>query len=106
LPASADSLLSGDIAIEAFTCLLVFKNFFSFGLTWHSYDWLVHSGIKPVFMAVASVQVAVCLLTIPMYVFGKKNRSFWARHNIFFGIADAVADAPGKAWRRVRGGRN
>ncbi|KAF2810513.1 MFS general substrate transporter [Mytilinidion resinicola] len=81
-----------EISVEAFTCLLVFKNIFSFGLTWSSYDWLVQTGVKPVFMAVASVQVVVCLLSVPMYIFGKKNRSFVARHNVFFKISDKVAD--------------
>lgn len=57
---------AGEIAVEAFTCLLVFKNIFSFGLTWSGYDWLVAAGIKPVFMAVASVQLVICLLTVFM----------------------------------------
>lgn len=57
------------MAIEAFTCLLVFKNMFSFGLTWHSYEWLVHHGIRPVFNAISSVQLVICLLTIPMCKF-------------------------------------
>ncbi|KAF2842675.1 MFS general substrate transporter [Patellaria atrata CBS 101060] len=72
-----------DIAVEAFTCLIVFKNIFSFGLTWSAYDWLIETGIRKPFIAVASVQVAICCLTIPMYIFGKKNRSFFARHDIF-----------------------
>ncbi|KAK6430289.1 hypothetical protein LTR95_013557 [Oleoguttula sp. CCFEE 5521] len=72
-----------EIAIEAFTCLLVFKNIFSFGLTYSGYGWLVKNGVKPVFMAISSVQVVICLLAIPMYVLGKKNRSFFARHDIF-----------------------
>lgn len=71
-----------DIAVEAFTCLLVFKNIFSFGLTFNGYDWLVRGGIKPVFTTIASIQVGVCCLTVFMYVFGKKNRSFWARHDM------------------------
>lgn len=54
------------MSIEGFTCLLVFKNLFSFGLTFKGFDWIVQGHIKPVFMAVASVQVGVCLLTIPM----------------------------------------
>ena len=58
-----------DIAIEAFTCLLVFKNIFSFGLTFHGLDWLIQGGVKPVFMAIASVQVAVCCTTIVMCKF-------------------------------------
>ncbi|KAF2178501.1 MFS transporter-like protein [Zopfia rhizophila CBS 207.26] len=81
-----------DMSVEGFTCLLVFKNLFSFGLTFKGFDWLVQGQVKPVFMAIASVQVGVCLLTIPMYVFGKKNRSFFHRHNVFFNISDWVAD--------------
>ncbi|KAF2857410.1 MFS general substrate transporter [Piedraia hortae CBS 480.64] len=71
-----------EMAVEAFTCLLIFKNVFSFALTFDGYDWLVNHGIKHVFMAIASVQVVICLLSVFMYVFGKKNRSFFARHDL------------------------
>ena len=91
-----------NIAIEAFTCMMIFKNVFSFGLTWSGYDWLVKAGIKPVFVASGIVQAVVCCLTIPLCescsfyppaltwsltrpdkdIFGKKNRSFFARHDI------------------------
>lgn len=71
-----------EIAVEGFTCLLIFKNIFSFGLTFSGYDWLVQGGIKPVFIAISSVQVVICCLTILMYMYGKKNRSFFARHDI------------------------
>lgn len=39
---------------------------FSFGLTWSAYDWLVTIGILKTFYIIASVQVGVCLLSIPM----------------------------------------
>lgn len=55
-----------EIAVEGFTCLLVFKNIFSFGLTFSGYDWLVHAGIKPVFLAISSVQVVICCSTVLM----------------------------------------
>ncbi|RMJ22323.1 Mfs transporter [Aspergillus sp. HF37] len=71
-----------NVAVEAFTCLLIFKNIFSFILTFFAYNWIVDNGVKPAFMAVASVQVVICLLSIPMYVFGKWNRSFFARYDI------------------------
>ncbi|TAQ90463.1 hypothetical protein B7494_g1185 [Chlorociboria aeruginascens] len=71
-----------EIAIEAFTCLIIFKNFFSFGLTWSAYDWLVQNGVFSTFMIISSIQVGVCLLSIPMYIFGKRNRSFFHRHDI------------------------
>lgn len=70
------------IAIEAFTCLLLFKNIFAFILTYFAYDWVVTGGAKDVFMIIASIQVGICLLSIPMYVFGKRNRSFFYRHDI------------------------
>ncbi|KAG9242382.1 MFS transporter-like protein [Calycina marina] len=71
-----------DIAVEAFTCILIFKNFFSFGLTFKAYDWIVKKGIYTTFMAISSVQIVICLLSIPMYIFGKRNRSFFHRHDI------------------------
>ncbi|KAK8165716.1 synaptic vesicle transporter [Phyllosticta citribraziliensis] len=71
-----------ELAVEAFTAQMVFKNIFCFALTWKAYDWLVAAGVKPVFTAVASVQVVVCATTILMYVFGKRNRAFFARHDV------------------------
>ncbi|KAL8674675.1 MAG: hypothetical protein Q9168_000907 [Polycauliona sp. 1 TL-2023] len=58
--------VGGDIAVEAFTCLLIFKNMFSFALTWGAYDWLISTGISKTFYIVASIQVGICLLSIPM----------------------------------------
>ena len=55
-----------DIAVEGFTCLLVFKNIFSFGLTFSGYDWIVDLEPKRLFIIIGSVQVAVCMLTVPM----------------------------------------
>lgn len=52
--------------MEAFTCLLIFKNMFSFGLTWGAYNWLVAIGISRTFNIIASIQIGICLLSIPM----------------------------------------
>lgn len=57
---------TGEIAVEAFTCLMIFKNMFSFGLTWGAYDWLVAAGSLKTFYVIASIQIGVCLLSIPM----------------------------------------
>ncbi|PWW76241.1 MFS general substrate transporter [Tuber magnatum] len=70
------------IAIETFTCLLLFKNFFSFALTWEAFNWLRDTGTKDLFIYIASVQVAVCSLTLPMYFLGKISRDFMHRHDI------------------------
>ncbi|OQE82082.1 hypothetical protein PENNAL_c0038G05216 [Penicillium nalgiovense] len=71
-----------EMAIEAFTCMLVFKNMFSFVLTFFAYKWFAHGGIKHTMIVIGSIQVGICLLSVPMYVFGKWNRSFFARHDI------------------------
>ncbi|KAL4779094.1 major facilitator superfamily domain-containing protein [Aspergillus varians] len=71
-----------NIVIEAFTCMMIFKNIFSFVLTFYTYDWLVEAYVRKPFMAISSIQVAICALSIPMYIFGKWNRFFFARHDI------------------------
>jgi len=52
--------------VEAFTCLLIFKNMFSFGLTWNAYNWLLTAGTLKTFYIIASIQVGICLFSIPM----------------------------------------
>lgn len=48
--------------------MIIFKNFFSFALTFKAYGWLITNGSKatPVFKALGAVQVIVCALSIPM----------------------------------------
>ena len=58
--------VTGEIAIEAFTCLLVFKNMFSFVLTFYAYKWFAHGGMKDTMIIIGSIQVGICLLSIPM----------------------------------------
>jgi hypothetical protein len=66
--------ITGDMSIETFTCLLVFKNIFSFALTFKGFDWIVKAGsIKDVFVAVGCVQIAVCALTVPMCKYSFRN---------------------------------
>ncbi|KAF7502229.1 hypothetical protein GJ744_006427 [Endocarpon pusillum] len=74
-----------DIAVEAFTCLLIFKNMFAFILTYYAYDWItagISASVRSTFVIIGSIQVGICLLSVPMYVFGKRNRSFFFRHDL------------------------
>ncbi|CCC07192.1 unnamed protein product [Sordaria macrospora k-hell] len=70
--------------LEGFTAMIVFKNFFSFALTFKAWPWLIQSSVKAetIFNALGSVQLVVCLLTIPLYIYGKRLRSFSYRHDI------------------------
>ena len=58
--------LIGDLTIEGFTLMIIFKNIFSFILTFFAYDWLITGGIKHTMIAISIVQVVVCLVSIPM----------------------------------------
>lgn len=47
--------------------MIIFKNFFSFVLTFYAFDWITRGlGIKTTITVIASIQVAVCLTSIPM----------------------------------------
>ncbi|KAF6815062.1 major facilitator superfamily transporter [Colletotrichum sojae] len=71
-----------DLAIEGFTCMIIFKNLFSFGLTYSAYDWIIDGGIKKTMIAIASIQVVVCALSIPMYIYGKRVRAYFHEHDL------------------------
>ena len=71
-----------EIAVEAFTCLLIFKNIFSFLLAYFAYTWVFSMGIRELFVIFASIEVGLILLSVPMYVFGKRNRAFFYRHDL------------------------
>ncbi|PFH56855.1 hypothetical protein XA68_15850 [Ophiocordyceps unilateralis] len=70
-----------DITVEAFTLTIIFKNMFSFVLTWYAYDWVTHTGMRRLMVIIATIQVGVCLLSIPMYIWGKRIRAFFHRHD-------------------------
>lgn len=48
--------------------MIIFKNMFSFGLTFKAYAWLVanQTNATPVFNPIASVQLVICLTSIPL----------------------------------------
>ncbi|KAJ3484299.1 hypothetical protein NLG97_g7091 [Lecanicillium saksenae] len=70
-----------DLAVEGFTLTILFKNFFSFVVTYYALDWLIAGGIRRVLVIISILQVAICLLSVPMYIFGKRNRAFFHRHD-------------------------
>jgi hypothetical protein len=46
--------------------MIIFKNIFSFVLTFYAYDWVIGGGFELVFLIVASIQIGICLLSIPL----------------------------------------
>lgn len=71
-----------DNATEIFIMAMVFKNFFFYGLSNFINNWVASSGPETVFNIMGGISGALFLTSIPMYIFGKKYRSFWHRHNL------------------------
>jgi hypothetical protein len=53
--------------------MIIFKNFFSFALTFKAYDWIIDGGIRPTLIGISSIQIVVCLLSIPMCKFSRNR---------------------------------
>lgn len=100
--------LLGDLTIEGFTIMIIFKNIFSFGLTYSAYEWIIQDTFENVMIPIASIQVGICLLSVPLCklscqsmpnqiivfsrslslifptpdIFGKRIRAFYHRHDL------------------------
>lgn len=66
------------LAEEAFVAINT-RNFLTFGLTYFVNDWLAKDGPLKVFNVLGSCFLAVCALTIPLWVFGKRIRGSVAK---------------------------
>lgn len=67
---------------EAFAIMNFVKNMFAFGLTFYCNDWIAVQGVRDCFFVIGGITVAVSLTTIPMYIFGKRARSFTSRYRV------------------------
>ena len=56
------------------------KNLFASGLTMNLNDWITTQGVRNVSFTIEKVMVGVSLLTVPMYIWGKRTRSWTYRH--------------------------
>ena len=64
-----------DVSIEAAVFVVMVRNFFSFAAGKFLPPWLNESGTANTFYAIAGIQAALVLTTVPLYVFGKVIRS-------------------------------
>ena len=69
-----------NLAEEAFVAINA-RNLLTFGLTYFVVDWLAADGALLVFNVLGGLFLFVCLLTIPLWVFGKRMRSAIARNH-------------------------
>jgi MFS family permease len=56
------------------------RNLVTFGLTYFVNDWLARDGVLLVFSVLGATFLFVCLLTIPLWIFGKRIRSWIGRN--------------------------
>ncbi|KAK5084920.1 hypothetical protein LTR70_006391 [Exophiala xenobiotica] len=67
---------------EAFAIMNFIKNMFAFGLTFYVNDWIVQQGVRDCFFAIGGITIGCFLTTIPMYIFGKRARSWVFRYKV------------------------
>lgn len=53
-----------------------------FSLTNYVIRWWETQGVKNLCGTMAGITALLCLLALPMYIFGKRYRAFWNRYNI------------------------
>ncbi|TFK48070.1 MFS general substrate transporter [Heliocybe sulcata] len=63
-------------APESFATINACKNIFVFGLTYYIIGWLNNQGVLRCFVTIGGFVIWVCVMTIPMYVYGKRARSW------------------------------
>jgi hypothetical protein len=68
-----------ELWIPAFVAINA-RNLLTFGLTYFVNDWLAQDGVLTVFNVLGSIFVGVNLLTIPLWIYGKRIRGYIARN--------------------------
>ncbi|OTB09866.1 hypothetical protein K445DRAFT_71470 [Daldinia sp. EC12] len=71
-----------DKAPEAFAAINL-RNIYSFGMNYFISDWISNQGPKQVFCIIGGIHIFICLCAIPMYIFGKRCRSWTSRVKVF-----------------------
>lgn len=66
-------------ANQAFVTINFTKAVFTFAATTYANGWLAQIGPQGVFSVITCINLGICALTIPAYVFGKRFRSYVAR---------------------------
>jgi hypothetical protein len=70
------------ISTEIFIASMTYKNFFFYGLSLFVNNWVAESGLAPLSNVSGATTVGVCLLFVPVYVYGKRVRGWWRRVNL------------------------
>ncbi|GAB7353825.1 hypothetical protein MBLNU459_g4198t1 [Dothideomycetes sp. NU459] len=70
------------ISVEVFIIGMVVKNFLFFGLSFGVNDWVTAWGPARVFDTIGGIQIGLCLISIPVWIWGKQWRAFFHSKHI------------------------
>ncbi len=59
------------------------QNFMFYGLSNFANDWVAAHGPTQIMYVFGGTSIFLSLLGIPVYIYGKRMRSWWARHDLF-----------------------
>jgi hypothetical protein len=65
------------------SAVLTLKNFMFYGLSNFANPWVEANGPGQILYVFGGTSVFLCLLACPVWIYGKRLRSWWARHNVF-----------------------
>ncbi|ORY07936.1 major facilitator superfamily domain-containing protein [Clohesyomyces aquaticus] len=71
-----------DMSSEVFIVNMVFKNLLFYGFSYFVNDWTARAGPGTVFYIFGGMGAMMTLTTPVLYFWGKRYRSYWARHNL------------------------
>ncbi|KAJ9483384.1 hypothetical protein VN97_g10022 [Penicillium thymicola] len=71
-----------EMSNEIFVANVMVKNFLFYGYSYFINDWITAHGAATPLYVFGGVSAALIISTLPVYIFGKRYRSFWQTHNI------------------------
>ncbi|GME65294.1 putative mfs transporter protein [Neofusicoccum parvum] len=71
-----------DMSSEIFIIGMVFKNFVFYGFSYFVNNWTATAGPAQVFYVFGGIAFAMVVSTPPLFIWGKRYRSHWHRHNL------------------------
>ncbi|KAJ5936867.1 hypothetical protein N7466_003317 [Penicillium verhagenii] len=72
----------GSMSNDIFVANVMFKNFLFFGYSYFINDWIVKDGVATPFYVFGGISAGLIVTALPVYLFGKRYRSMWYRHNV------------------------
>lgn len=73
------------------------QNFVFYAFASFSTEWFTEKGPFEAGAVLGGVNLGICLLGIPVYIFGKRLRSWWSRHDVLalLNLSSSVSSAHG-----------